>query len=230
MTTDDRDMGDDNALAAEYVLGLLTEAETKAFETRLNAEPDLRALVARWTEDLSSLTDNIPEVAPPPSVAAALDARLFPERKQNFISRLGLLPALIGGFVAALLVVWVTSQGLLEPDPFVGNRYATQIMAGDQSLVVEATFDPASGTLLLDRQSGGAREGRVLELWLIVGSDPPKSLGVLPSEVSMTLVVDAALISGFVGGTLALSDEPPGGSPTGAPTGDVLAAGVLTEI
>ena len=40
-------------------------------------------------------------------------------------------------------------------------------------------------------------------------------------------VLPAQLASGAI---LAISDEPLGGSPTGQPTGDVLAAGALTPV
>ena len=39
-----------------------------------------------------------------------------------------------------------------------------------------------------------------------------------------------AVAARLAGGTLAVSDEPPGGSPTGAPTGEVLAAAPLVEL
>ena len=34
----------------------------------------------------------------------------------------------------------------------------------------------------------------------------------------------------IAGGTLAVSDEPLGGSPTGAPTGEILATGAFYEV
>ena len=77
--------------------------------------------------------------------------------------------------------------------------------------------------------SGGARPGRALELWLIEGDDPPVSLGVLPDTEATVLQVDAAVAAALPGGVLAVSDEPPGGSPTGQPTGDVLATGQVEE-
>ena len=38
------------------------------------------------------------------------------------------------------------------------------------------------------------------------------------------------VLIGIAGLTLAISDEPPGGSPTGQPTGAVLAVGTVTEL
>jgi anti-sigma-K factor RskA len=230
MTTSDTDLPDDAALAAEYALGLLSADDARAFEARMATDPDLRALHARWATDFASLTDSIPEVAPPPSVAAALDATLFAEPRQSLWQRLGLLPALLGGLVAALLVLWATSQGLLQPEPVTGPRLAAEIAAPDLSFLITASFDPRDSTLRLDRMTGEARAGRVLELWLIAGNDAPVSLGVLPPESTAFVTISADLAARLPAATLAISDEPPGGSTTGAPTGDVLALGAVTTL
>ena len=42
------DWEEDNGLAAEYVLGLLTPEEHRLAEERMGLDPDFRALVARW--------------------------------------------------------------------------------------------------------------------------------------------------------------------------------------
>jgi anti-sigma-K factor RskA len=229
MTTDpDRD--DDPALTAEYAVGLLSEAETRAFESRLAVDPEFRAMVAVWTEDLVTLTDGIAPVTPPKSVQLAIEQRLFPEARQSWVRRLGLIPSLIGGLVAALLVVWATQQGILGTDPALGPNYRAEIAAQDQSLVVQATYSAASGVIEVDRIAGEQRAGRVLELWLIAGENPPVSLGLLDIGRRTSLVVPAALMASLDGGVLAISDEPPGGSPAGAPTGDVLAVGPLTAL
>ena len=83
----------------------------------------------------------------------------------------------------------------------------------------------------ITRTDGAAVSGRVLELWGIPADGTgPVSLGVLPDTETAEVMVPEALFGKAVGLTLALSDEPPGGSPTGAPTGAVLAVGQLSEI
>ena len=213
---------DDQALAAEYALGLLDRSEARAFEARMAAEPALRATYVIWAEDLARLTDDIAPVEPPPAVYKALDQRMFGTEKQGWLQWLGLVPALIGGLIAALLVYFVTSFGLLSTPP--GPRLNAEITATDQSLVVLAGFDEATGTLNLQRTVGEAAPGRVLELWLIAGDNPPVSLGVLPDAAVVEVALSPAVIAVLEGGTLAISDEPLGGSTTGAPT-VVLAIG-----
>ncbi len=219
---------DDSAVAAEYVLGLLTEEEERAFEARMEVDPPFRALVAQWAEDFARLTDAIPEAAPPPRVEAALRRRLFPEEGQGWLRRLGILPALLGGLVAALLVLWVTNLGLLRPVSQVA--YEARVASEDGSLVIAARFDLATGRLLLRRQAGGVPAGRSQELWLIAGEAAPVSLGLVPEAEESVVTVPPELHAAMAGGVLAVTVEPPGGSPSGAPTGAPVAAGPLTAL
>ena len=215
-------------LAAEYALGLLDRTEARAFEGRMAQDPALRAAYVIWAEDLARLTDGIAPVEPPAQLYKTLDQRLFGQEKQGWLQWIGLVPALIGGLAAATLVYFVTSFGLLTTPP--GPRLNAEITATDQSLVVLAAFDPTTGALNLQRTNGAAVPGRVLELWLIAGDNPPVSLGVLPDAAVTDLPLTPAVIAALEGGTLAISDEPLGGSPTGAPTGAVLAIGpVITS-
>ena len=62
------------------------------------------------------------------------------------------------------------------------------------------------------------------------GAEAAISLGVLPEDAVATLTVPAELRAEIAGGLLAISDEPPGGSPTGVATGDILAIGEITAL
>jgi anti-sigma-K factor RskA len=66
-------------------------------------------------------------------------------------------------------------------------------------------------------------------LWLIPADGTPHSIGVMP-EKTMRVTVDEKMADQFdTGVTLAVSLEPAGGSPTGLPTGPVLASGKLVQ-
>ena len=218
----------DKALAGEYALGLLSADEAAAFERRLGNEPALRALYAEWCEDLAALTDRIDPVAPPPRLQGEVEAALFgkPRGKPGWIG------ALLGGLaVAALALGLIFGADLLPRGPQAPDdpAYVAEVAAEDGSLVVAAAYDAEAGALFVERRAGAAREGRALELWLIAGENAPVSLGVLPGEAQTALDIPAELRVQLEGGLLAISDEPPGGSPTGAPTGDVLAVGPITN-
>lgn len=215
------------ALAAEYALGLLSPAEARAFEDLLSTDPDLRDAYAEWVEDFVTLTDGIAPQTPPASVEKAIEAQLFPQSKtvSGWRARLGLLPAALTGAVLAAVVLVAFDFGPKGPD-FEPELVATLGGDGD-SLRVAASFDAETSVLRVDRAAGTAADGRSFELWLIVGDNLPVSLGVLPDAAVAEFVLPAQLASGAI---LAISDEPLGGSPTGQPTGDVLAAGALTPV
>ena len=221
----DTDPQDDRVLAGEYALGLLSPEEARAFEARMATDPALRQAYAGWAEDLAALTDDMEEVAPPADMLDRVDAILFePPQRRSLLQRLGLAWIIPGAVLASLLVFFVVSNDLLVPDRGAPALQA-EVAAQDDSLRVLAAFDPDSGTLRVTRDAGGAAPGRSLELWLIAGQAAPVSLGVLPDTRQGVLPVASDVAAKLPGATLAISDEPPGGSPTGAPTGDVLATG-----
>ena len=70
---------------------------------------------------------------------------------------------------------------------------------------------------------------RVLELWSVPPQGNPRSLGLIAANGVTVLRRDQLPATLVKGGTaaLAVSVEPPGGSPTGVPTGPVVFAGKL---
>ena len=225
------DPNDDIALCGEYVLHLLDPQARQAVEVRLAAEPGLRQLVAEWDAHFATLADEFASVAPPAKVKARIEAALFADPKRAGRAWSGWRLLLGGGFAAALgLAVLLVTPPADTPDTFAPS-FAAEVAAEDQSLVVLASYAPDTGILRIDRQAGAARPGRVLELWLIAeGADGPISLGVLPAEPAVDISLPATVGDAVAGGTLAISDEPIGGSTTGAPTGDVLALGAVTAL
>lgn len=221
---------DDDLLAAEYVLRLLEPAEEAAFAARVQRDPDLHVSVAAWTARLSGLDAEVVEFAPRAAVKPALERRLFgmPTRVPFWQSAglwqgVSLAPVAVAAFFA-----FQTLQPVDEPTR--SPLFVSEITAEDQSLRLLAVYDSAVGEVRLTRTAGAAAEGRVLQLWAIAGEAAPVSLGVLPDAVATAVDLPAALRSDVAGLVLAVSDEPPGGSPTGAPTGAVLAVGQVTEL
>ena len=72
-------------------------------------------------------------------------------------------------------------------------------------------------------------QGRAPELWLIPAGGKPISVGMIARDKPTTLALDPALLA-RLGPTaaLAVSVEPLGGSPTGQPTGAVVAKGAIS--
>jgi anti-sigma-K factor RskA len=220
----------DGLLAAEYVLRLLDPAEEARVAARLTREPALAEAVAAWQARLSGLDAEVAEVAPRASVKSGLEQRLFglPPRV-SFWQRAGLWQgvSLASLAVAAFFAVQVLQ---LPPEPARAPLFVSDIAAEDQSLRLLAVYDSAAAELRLTRTAGRAAAGRVLELWAIAGDAAPVSLGVLPQDATAAVILPEGLRNAVTGLVLAVSDEPPGGSPTGAPTGAVLAVGQVSAL
>ena len=217
-------------LAAAYVAGTLRGPARRRFAALLPAHPALRAAVRGWEQRLMPLTAVLPGEAPPARVWQHVQARLdgpaapAPPWWARLVFWRGL--AALGGTAALALAVLLASPPPAQP-PIVVVLNATAPAAGGG--VVPASFVASisgDGRAVVTRPIGPvALQGdRVLELWALVGPAPPRSLGLISGQ-GATVVKRAALPAGT--DQLAVSLEPPGGSPTGAPTGPVLAVGSL---
>lgn len=222
--------GGDSALAAEYTLGLLSPAEAAAFEARLVAEPALRASYAAWAESFSGLARALPDVAPPAALRAQVLQAVASDAPPS--ARGWLWGLIAAGAVAAMALVIVAGPALMPapkvPLPAQVEVIATALLRGAEGTTLEVRADLLAGGMVLDvtTLAGAPAPGRSWELWAIAGTAAPVSLGVLGPD-SGTVQVDLP-IGDTEGVVLAISDEPLGGSPTGAATGAVLAAGPLT--
>ena len=105
-------------------------------------------------------------------------------------------------------------------------------MLGDKNEIkVVASWDPAARQLVLAVPGEIAADtSHARELWVIPADGKPRSLGTMPAgrEMHMRLAETLADLLQH-GATIAISIEPPGGSPTGAPTGPVIASGPLVK-
>lgn len=246
----DSGMPDPDMMAAELALGVLEDDELAVALRRLVHEPAFAAEVERWRDWLAALFADWPAVDTPAGMAARIEASI--DRSQsggvagdagagdagaaNDNQRRWRMLALVASIAACLLLA-VTTMLALRPAP-VPVRIPVPV-AGPAPLIaamaptgagtpVAAAYDPASGTVRI----AGAVDvpaGRSAELWVIRGTDAPRSLGVVADATRAELTVPAALRDVIgVDAVLAISIEPAGGSPTGAPTGPVVAAGKLS--
>ena len=226
-------------LAAAYVLGTLRGQARRRFEALLPAHPTLRAAVRAWQDRLMPMTAGLEPVAPSPQVWQRIQARIggasaapAPTPAARWWAQL----AFWRGFAALASVATVSLAVLLANPtpalpPIIVVMNATAAPGAAAGAVTPASFVVS---LSGDRRTAVARPlvnvtlepDRVLELWAAAGSNPPRSLGLI-SASGATVVGRTTLPPGT--DHLAVSLEPPGGSPTGAPTGPVLYVGKLTS-
>lgn len=224
----------DEMLVAEYVLGTLPHGERVAFEQRLATEQTLQERVAWWNQQFVPLSDDIAPVQPSENVFASIERRLFDATapKQSWWENLNFWRGLSVASLAGMLVIGVlyaNQRATLSIQP--SDEYIAQIAGEASDVQLVALYDEATKTLKLNRTSGSSAIGRDFELWVIAGGNAPVSLGVLPTDESFEVLIPQELQSALVSdAVLAVSDEPSGGSPTGQPTGAVLATGQIFPI
>ena len=233
--------GDDADLtAAEHVLGLLEgDARSRAAE-RVRTDPQFRAKVDAWERRFSPLIANTASVTPPDAVWARIAGSIaasptntssvlpFPaQRRLRDNLTVWRAATALATLAAACLVIilMVPSRRAASAD----QQIATLATPDGKALYV-ASLDPARRAVTVVPLGEVATQGRSPELWIIPTGGKPRPVGLL-LVASARLPVSAAVIGDARGmAILAVSLEPQGGSPTGAPTGPVIATGRLREI
>jgi anti-sigma-K factor RskA len=224
-------------LAAEYAAGTLRGGARRRFEALLPAHPALRRAVRDWDARLMPLTVTLPPEAPSPQVwerirtriegpAAAASAGARP----GLAGRLGFWRALsaFAGIAAVAFAALLVTPAPVAP-PVVVVLASTGAPSGGTAPASFVASISGDGTAVVTRPlvPVGVQADRALELWALPkGGGAPRSLGLISPSGSTVLRKGKALLDSADG--LAVSLEPPGGSPTGAPTGPVLYAGKLT--
>jgi anti-sigma-K factor RskA len=228
--------GSDDMVAAEYVLGVLPADERRAAARRIDAEPDFARLVDQWEVRLSPMAAAYPEVEAPTSVKAAIDRRLFAggDRVQaggsSWWSSLALWRGLAVASLATL-ALYIAVPYLSPPAQTPPQRLVASLAAEGSDVRYLALYDPERGAVGLSHVSGERASDRDFELWMIEGNNPPVSMGVIPAGPTAHIeIAPEAREKLGLGAVLAVSLEPAGGSPTGQPTGPVVAAGDLKNI
>ena len=228
--TSDHSVPDDELLAAEFVLGVLSGTERAAALRLLERDGNFARMVADWEQRLAPWAGEIAEVATPPQVwdriAAALPAQDAARAGwwQNLAFWRGLSLA-TGALAAACLGALIYLGNAQQKAPLVAGLDG----GGHRHFV--ATVDIARGSIAVQPAAFSADATRVPELWLIPADGKPRPLGLLRADRAVSITIPAELMAQTVSNAvLAVSLEPPGGSPTGAPTGPVIATGKLTTL
>ncbi len=208
--TDTTFLPDDDALAAEYVLGVLALTDRIAAETRAKRDAVFATLIQAWENRLSGLNDDYAEV-PVQNLLPAIEARLFPVAAKPAKAGFGWMRLFGGvGLAAALALAVYVAQ------PVSGPVQVATLTTADSALVYEARF--ADDQMVVTRVAGSAAPaGEVHELWIIAPDAAPVSLGLL-ADASLSVPYPAPP----AGWVLAVSVEPAGGSPAAGPTGPVI--------
>lgn len=224
-------------MAAEYVLGTLDAPERLAAEARRAADPAFDAAVRVHERRLAPLLISVAPIDPPEHlerrVMAAIDATIDAtgaaagarvvalRRKVRIWQSTSVGMAAVA---AALALVFVVPRAPAPKGSFVAVLQASGV---EPAYVAQVDLD--AGTVSVRRVGATSTAAKSHELWILGGGRPaPVSLGVvdgaLKIPVSRLGATDHAHLDTAA---FAITLEPPGGSPTGAPTGPVLWQGKL---
>lgn len=246
---DDRDM-----IAAEFVLGTLPEAERAAAAARLLADPAFAAAVRAWEDRLAPLDDETAPVSPPARLWTRIDGEIALEAatpRADPAARLAdaagpsdegdvvdLLRRRLGrwratALAAAALAAGLAAVAVLDRHPALfgpalpGGRYVAVVNRDASLPALIVDVDTAAGRVTVRPVAAEQPAGRSLELWVIPAGGKPRSLGVIDPAAPVVDVAAAKAAGVAPDSTLAVSVEPPGGSPSGDPTGPVIYSGRL---
>lgn len=229
-----QERGGDDILAAEYVLGVLPAEERRQASIRIANEPVFARMVDRWEVHFAPLAATYPEVEAPASVKRGIDHRLL--REAAVQSRLSLWSSLafwrgLAAAAVAALALYIATPYMSPPTQEPREMMVASLAADGSDVKYMAMYDAGTGEIGLSHVAGDRAAGKDFELWMIEGKKPPVSMGVIPAGSTAHMPVSPDMRDKLAAGSvLAVSLEPSGGSPTGLPTGPVVAAGDLRNI
>ena len=224
---------EDDLNAAEFALGTLDGGERATLAARRLREPDLDAAIDAGAQRLAPLSETIPALDPPRDFLADIEARIQsggqPANVVDLTRRLRRwrIGAIVASAIAAALTIGIglrESMREIAPHEFVA---VLQKSPDAPAFVITVNLD--SRDLTVRPIAAPPQVGKAYELWIIDDKlGAPRSLGVI-DQANLTAnpslnrfdrsVVESA--------TYAVTIEPAGGSPTGAPTSAPVFVGKL---
>ncbi|MDE8557970.1 anti-sigma factor [Pantoea vagans] len=217
----------DDLTAAEYVLGL-TDADTRQrLDKRFNDDATFAAEVVRWQNAFSGIDLTTQEVAPPSAlwqqIAKDLDRKSgIPGKKRKqqhpgFWLGWGLAAAMTG----ILVFSWV-----IKPDATHALQPIAVLSGAQPDAQFVVSLDKRASLIQVSALNVTLPENKNLQLWLIKGSAPPQSLGLIDHRNSNAFKLPSGELDNKT--ILAVSLEPVGGSELSGPSGPVIFQGKVT--
>ena len=187
-------------------------------------------------------------VAADPDAAAATSSVLQFSRQARRWRAIATVATAMAAALVALVAVQVTNPDLLPaglrpkappqqvvqvpapPSP-ASSQFVALLQKDGASPAFILTVDPATKNFTVRKVGATADPGKSYELWLVSDKlQRPRSLGVIGGNDFTTRPVLSSYDTDTVNkATYAVTVEPEGGSPSGAPTGSVVFSGKLIE-
>lgn len=229
-----RDPQERDLIAAEYVLGHLSEEQADEVERALASDADLGECVRAWEERFLPASLLAAPVPPDGSlwqrienaVQAASTPRPVARARIGWLAaswrNLGLWRLATAALAASLLITMLGLPGRVSRPAFVAVLQARDAPDG-AGWIIQVDEDRTVHSTPLRRTDIEAQ--RVLQLWTLM--DPakgPVALGLLPPSAAVRLPAERLPAIG-AGQLFEITLEPAGGSQIGRPTGRILYIG-----
>ena len=232
-----------DALAGEYVLGLVEGADRTALEQRIEREPALAAAVESWRGHLHAIDATAPQVAPSPGLWARIEAEIAAilpaaERGRGKALKAGSTladwwnslfiwrGAALAGALAALLLA-IGLNGALDRARRQPVMVAVLLTDANVAAAVVNTY-PDGRVEMVPLQNIAVPEGKALEIWTLwdraVG---PRSVGLIDRARTTPLRLDQLPLGRDQLFEITIEDAK--GSSTGRPTGPIVAKGTTSQ-
>lgn len=222
-----------DALCGEYLLGTLRGPARRRFERARRDEPPVAARLRHWQETFALRYSPRIEVAPSAGVWRRLERELELSRyRPRWHRRAGFWKG--WALAASLAVAVAVGLRLHEPGADLAPAPLAIAQLGGQGEAPGVTaYLSVDGSALELRAERPVIAGpaQSYELWLLpAGGGAPVSLAVLGALDARFTLAPERRERLRAGARLAVSVEPAGGSPTGAPTGPVIFIGEVRTI
>lgn len=233
---------DDEVLAGELVLGVLSGETRREAEARRERDGAFAALAGAWERRLAPWLAAVPAEPVPEELWERITERLGWRSRTpsgSLWQSLALWRAVAAAGLLAAIALWATRPepapapvvASLPSAPEPAAKPVTTLAHADGTPGWLASVDRTRGTVLMVPVPAPADpQGRVPELWIIPAGQAPRSLGAVSINKAHTVEVPAASRAVLTepGSVLAITLEPSAGIPHPGPSGPVIARGTIT--
>ena len=231
----DKEPDDRETQAGELALGVLTGEERAAALRRVVAEPAFAAEVDAWRLRLAPLMEGIAEVPAPEGAWSSIE-RAIGNAAQVAVGRwraIALGTSALAAGLAGVLVFQPTpaprvivQEARLPPT----RPMLAQLDTEGGLTLVTAQYDAMSGRMRV-RTTTMPNGELVPELWVIVGDQPPMSMGFVPINGASNYMPPEAVRRAMADGvTIAVTMEPKSATPHAAPSSAALGTAKLLAV
>jgi anti-sigma-K factor RskA len=237
--TDIGGMDEDQALAGELALRVLSPEDEAAARAREAADPAFAAHVEAWNERLGGLADGIVSVEPSPWVWPRVEAGLTPPAANDnsvvfwrrwAIGSTGLLAASMAAVV--MLAMQPAPAPIAPPAPPAAVIRVATLTLESGAAAMTLAYDANTGELYLAPTNEMAGDTRVPHLWLVMPEGGVQLVGAVDGSTTSRKNLGQALFGpAGAANAVAVSMEAPGHTPApNKPDGPVVAQGVLQRL